>query len=194
MGSPPPGIAWRRASSRRYCPAVRASPDHSGAETDRVVADPLGMYFELVGFRNHRIDPVEQTLVERRKRIGRAGLAELLFGICDREGGRQTHDDGVDVLLDKLNLGVAFRHRHEHLRLCKLLLEFVDGGRDRIIIVIIEIVLAGRPGLYEVAPALMIGYLHSFECHRFTPPVACSGEFRFTKMRARRAADQLSRW
>jgi hypothetical protein len=69
------------------------------------------------------------------------------------------------VLLDELYLGVAVRHRHEHLRLGELLLEFVDGGRDRIFVVVVKIVFAGRPGLDQVAPALMVRDLHSFEGH-----------------------------
>ena len=85
--------------------------DDLGAEADRVIADTLGMHLELVGLRNHRIDAVEQALVERRKRIGRAGLAELLLGIRDRHGGRQAHHYRVHVLLDELDLRVAVRHR-----------------------------------------------------------------------------------
>src|ERR1700730_10371876 len=53
----------------------------SGTSADRVGGDTLGMHPELLVFRDHRVDAVEQTLVEWRQRIGRTGLAEPLLGI-----------------------------------------------------------------------------------------------------------------
>src|SRR3979490_895001 len=51
---------------------LHTCPSHValGAGADRVVADAFGMHPEFLIFRDHRIDAVEQTLVERRKRIG----------------------------------------------------------------------------------------------------------------------------
>ena len=74
VGNPARRIAWRRASCRGYRPAIPSRLDFSGTEADRVVADAFGMHPELFIFRDHRIHAVEQTLVERRQRIGRAGL------------------------------------------------------------------------------------------------------------------------
>ena len=46
----------------------------SGTVADCIIANAFGMHSEFLLFRDHRIDAVEQTFVERRKRIGRAGL------------------------------------------------------------------------------------------------------------------------
>src|SRR6202048_2546524 len=58
-------------------------PNHvvSGTDADRVVADAFGMHPELFVFGDDRIDAVEETLVERRKRIGRARLIEQGLGL-----------------------------------------------------------------------------------------------------------------
>ncbi len=83
MGSPARRFAWRRASGRGYRPTVPVTRI-SGTEADRVVADAFGMHPEFFIFGDHRIDAVEQALVERRDRIGGAGLVEPFLGILDR--------------------------------------------------------------------------------------------------------------
>src|SRR5258708_35272447 len=68
-------------------------PNHvvSGTDTDRVVADTFGVHPEFFLFGDDRIDAVEETLVKRRKRIGRAGLTEQGLGIRDHHLRRQAH-------------------------------------------------------------------------------------------------------
>jgi hypothetical protein len=53
----------------------------------------------------------------------------------------------------------AFRHGSEYLGLGELLLELVHGLRERIGVVIFEIVRAGCPRLHQLAPTLMVAYL-----------------------------------
>jgi hypothetical protein len=101
VGNPARWFGWCRASCRGY----RAI---SGAEADRVVADAFGMHLEFILFRNDRVDAVEDALVERRDRVGRARLTELFFGLGDYRLGRQLHQDGLLVGGDELDVLEAF--------------------------------------------------------------------------------------
>src|SRR4051794_20027574 len=78
------GKPCARVSVAQGCPSKAYSTSlmsvFLSAGADCIVADTFGMHPEFLVFGDYRIDAVEQALVEWRKRVGRAGLAEPFLG------------------------------------------------------------------------------------------------------------------
>src|ERR1700748_148842 len=97
----------------------------SGADADRVIADALGMYTELLVLGNNRVHAVEETFIERRKRVGRARLVEQFLRILDHYLGRQPYQNRLLVRGNELDRLEPLGHIGKYLRPGELLLELV---------------------------------------------------------------------